>query len=180
MRAFNRRKQSFIRLDISGVTSVLQIREYYAERGDVHEFVFTRDTPRAEYTNLVAYIEGAVEISRSDSPDVIRRVESAGNTSNEYVWEMAPRGKQVHKVITDTYRYYCIADCWSRKMTSRTLRFPESGNEALTTGVLVFIAMGSVVVNGVRLTAPAIFEVTTPTTLFGEAGALVLEIEKLT
>ena len=179
MASFNRRSKTFAQLDLSPVTNILQIREYYSELGDVHEFVIARDMKREDMSHIVAYIEGSVEVSRSDSPDIIRRVESAGNTSNDYVWDIAPRGKTIHRVISDKYRYYCITDHLFRKMRSKTIRFADTHAETLTPGVLVFIAMGSVEVDGKQLNAPAIFETVVPTPIIGNDGTLILEIEKL-
>tara|TARA_R110000737_G_scaffold300777_2_gene307680 strand:- start:963 stop:1520 length:558 start_codon:yes stop_codon:yes gene_type:complete len=176
------KNKSFRQLDVKDVAPNLLIREYYAEKGDTHEFVLSRDMTQDDMAHIVAYTEGSVEVSRSDSPEVIRRVETAGNTSNEYVWETALRGKTIHRVITDTYRYYCITDQLFRKMQSKTIRFDELQSQQVSSGVLVFVAMGAVTVNGTQLNAPALFISPTSedaTTLHGEPGTLVLEIEKL-
>jgi hypothetical protein len=177
------RGKVFRRLDVSAVTKTLLIREYYAVKDDVHEYVIKHDIDVKDLAQIAVYVEGAVEVTRSDAPGVIRRVEKAGNTSNEYTWEVARRGKTIHRVTTDTYRYYCITDHRLRKMQSKTIRFDDAQSHQASPGVLLFVAMGSITVDDKQLTAPAIFEVPTreePVVLCGQPGALALEIEKLT
>jgi|AntAceMinimDraft_6_1070360.scaffolds.fasta_scaffold07717_3 hypothetical protein len=184
MSLFNarRRGKTFQQLDISAVTKTLEIREYYAEKGDVHEFVVNRDINIDDLAQISVHVEGEVEVYRSEAPEVIRRIEKAGNTSNEYVWNVARRGKTIHRVTTDTYRYYCITDHLFRKLRSKTIRFDEAQSHQASPGVLVFVAMGSITVDNTQLAAPALFEVPTreeSVVLYGQPGALVLEIEKL-
>lgn len=184
MRPFNSslKNKTFSQLDLTSVTQSLLIREYFACNGETHEFVITRNMKPEEMTNIVVHLEGEVEISRSATPNIVRRIEKAGNTSNDYVWKVAPRGRMIHRVITDTYRYYCITDRLFRKMKSRTIRFDQRQLNSVGTGMLVFVAMGSIEVEGKKLDAPGIFstpEGVKEIVLRGEAGTLVLEIEKL-
>jgi hypothetical protein len=171
----------FTRLQVPG----LQVYEASGVLGDTYFLSLGKDTPQAEVANVIVYLEGQVALSRTEgslSPQhVPDQVRGAGDVSVEKLIALIPAGKLRFEVVTPTFRYYCLTDPQRRPLGAFVHRLAPGDEHAFAIGRRLFVAEGSVVVQGVTYEAPLHVALESAgSTIEAVTAATIVDMELLT
>lgn len=131
--------------------------EVFAKQHDVLRFPIGTNIQQEATANVTVRVEGAVDVYYGKEMEPGRTLH-AGTTSIEGDWgRIAHYDEFRFKVTTPTFRYYCVRDYKNRYLNPSALRGNAGAVVNVPSNKNVFVAMGSVLVGGVEISAPGQF-----------------------
>jgi len=131
--------------------------EITAKQHDVLRFPIGTNVQQTATANVTVRVEGTVDVYYGKEIEPGKTL-PAGTTSIEGDWGRIAHYDEFRlKVTTPTFRYYCVRDYKCRHLNPATLRGSAGNAVTVPSNKNIFIAMGSVAVGGVEISAPGQF-----------------------
>lgn len=121
---------------------------------DIPDGITDTQTMRSAMANIVIYANGTVETTFERYPGQ-RGERSAGASNIHYTWARPNPGRVSYRVTTEIFSYYCIKDKKNRPLAADDFKLTPGASAVIPPNKNLFIASGSVEVEGRKLVAPA-------------------------
>ena len=157
----------------------LQGIELTANQGEVLRFPLGQNIQQSAVANVTVRVEGHADVYYGSESEAGKTL-CAGSTSLEGDWNKIAQYDEFRlKVTSPTYRYFCIRDYKSRNLNPFTIRGSAGETISIPANKNIFVGIGSVMVGGVELAAPAQFFTNTEATDVAiGADALMIAFDK--
>jgi len=131
--------------------------EVSATQFEVLRFPIGTNVQQQAVANVTVRVEGSADVYYGKEAEPGKTL-NAGTCSIEGDWARISTYDEFRlKVMTPTLRYYCIRDYKNRFLNPAVLRGSAGNAVTVPSNKNIFIAMGSVAVGGVEVSAPGQF-----------------------
>lgn len=152
-------------------------------RGDYLDVSIPQDTLVVDMLSLTVLTEGEITYTRTEGfglhPEVVARAGTVSGESELYDTILA--GRLRAEVTSDTFAMYCLATVDRRPIRGQSLRLEAAQTSHVDPGLLLFVASGSITVNGtaIALQAPALLDVEKSVAgIYSDGGAMCVLVPK--
>lgn len=145
---------------------------------DIPDGVSSTQTMRSAIANIVIYFKGTAETTFERYPGE-RGERSAGASNIHYKWTRPNPGRVSLRITSETFAYYCIKDKKNRPLVADDLKLVAGASAVISSNMNLFIASGSVQVEGKVLNAPAQILTTKDVTVTATSDAFGAVFERL-
>jgi len=152
--------------------------EVTAKQHNVLRFPIGTNIQQEATANVTVRVEGTVDVYYGKETEPGKTL-PAGTTSIEGDWGRIAHYDEFRlKVTTPTFRYYCVRDYKNRHLNPATLRGSIGNTITVPSNKNVFVALGTVTVGGIEISAPGqFFTGTTDTDVQVLADALMIQFD---